>query len=1462
MSARPSRFVSRAATIAVALTLFAVTLLVGWPLAVAHQQAGDGGQPKGDEVKWEPGPDAARYLTYIHTDKPIYRGGESVYVRGMVLHHASRQPYQSGQPNQPNVTGLLTITGPKGDTIHTAQVQLQDGSWGSKWDVPAEIAGGEFKLEVSYPQHGLPPAEREFDVREYRAPRLKSQIKFVRDGYGPGDEVAATLEVERAEGDVPAGAAVDVTVRVDGSQVHEAKAMVQPDGRCHVKFTLPEELKRGEGTLSFGIHDGGVVENAAKTIPILLQTVDIQLYPEGGDLVAGLPSRIYFEAFTPAGKPADLAGKVVDNDGDVVAEFRSEHEGRGRFELTAEQGKQYHLEFTEPAGITQHVALPKAKPHGIALSTRQNIIGAGKDIGLRVASTLDEEIRLIARQRERIVAQKSVSLKAGKSQQVKLSLGDQPLAEGVLIVTAYDGKGQPRAERLVFRQPRETVQVKITPESGTGFVPGGTVKLKIETTRQGKPVSALVGVTVTDDSVLEMIDRREQTANLPVAVLLESEVRELADAHVYFDADNPIAPTAVDLLLGVQGWRRFALVDPAKWLAEYPDAGRRVLAQAIPLPMAMNGLGGGFGGGGGAMFGVPRRGAVFQNAPVADVAPPAPAGAEDAEEDAPAAEAGDGAQVDKDLRRANVNPVDRFAENEKLRDFADAKAKGEAKDLPMREQLAKQPAALENREEAAAAAKPANRPVPGADRQAFRRIVNGRAGGKALGGEFEFADELQQLQQMSVAQPIVVREYRHQVRSNRKAGERIDFAETVYWNAGTKTNADGVAYVNFDLSDAVTTFRVKVDAVSNDGALGAGTAGVESVEPFYLEPKLPLEVTMGDLIQTPLGIVNSTSAEMAEVNVGVDTGKLGGVAEIAPFAVGPQGRLRKRLNVRVGEFVGDASLRLTAVAGDYRDEVTRTVRVAPLGFPHESGGGAMLLPGGVVAFQLTIPRDVVPGSAGGTASVFPTPLATMTSALEALIREPYGCFEQTSSTTYPLVMAQQYFKSHQGVDPKLIERSAAMLDKGYQRLIGFESPSGGFEWFGGDPGHDALTAYGLLEFTDMSKVQPVDSAMLSRTRQWLMTQRDGKGGYERKTHTLHTWLADPEVAFSYNTWALLEAGTPPEQLAREVEWVADVAERTENTYVIALGANVAQLGGKTEAAQRLLDKLTGLQAKDGSLTGATVSVVGSGGEALKIEATSLALLAWLRDHHHVNEVERGIKYLAEVCKGGRFGSTQSTVLALRGIVEYDLARTVPRVPGAISLWVNGKPVGEPIAFDQNSHGAIQLPDFAQLLTPGKHQVELRMKDGSEMPCTLTYRYHSLKPASSPNCVLDLEVKLADQVIREGATTDVEVVVVNRSEKEVPTPTAIVGLPGGLEVRHDKLKECVDEGLIAAYEVRGREVILYWRVLDPEQRVRVPLNVVAAVPGEYTGPASRAYLYYTDEHKTWVGGLQATVTPAK
>jgi hypothetical protein len=89
--------------------------------------------------------------------------------------------------------------------------------------------------------------------------------------------------------------------------------------------------------------------------------------------------------------------------------------------------------------------------------------------------------------------------------------------------------------------------------------------------------------------------------------------------------------------------------------------------------------------------------------------------------------------------------------------------------------------------------------------------------------------------------------------------------------------------------------------------------------------------------------------------------------------------------------------------------------------------------------------------------------------------------------------------------------------------------------------------------------------------------------------------------------------------------------------------------------------------------------------------------------------------------------------------------------------------------------------------------------------------------------------------------------------------AIIGLPGGVQPRIDQLDELRDAGTFDYYELRGREVILYWRTVAPGETKVVDFSVTAVIPGRYTGPASRAYLYYTAEQKNWVEPLTIEIT---
>jgi hypothetical protein len=265
-------------------------------------------------------------------------------------------------------------------------------------------------------------------------------------------------------------------------------------------------------------------------------------------------------------------------------------------------------------------------------------------------------------------------------------------------------------------------------------------------------------------------------------------------------------------------------------------------------------------------------------------------------------------------------------------------------------------------------------------------------------------------------------------------------------------------------------------------------------------------------------------------------------------------RARRLMQINIDrDFSGETTLTLDAKAGAYRDTVSRKLDIQPMGFPFENSKGGMLETNSTTSFELTIPAEMIRGSARTSVNVYPTPLASMTEALQALLRQPNGCFEQTSSTSYPMVMAQQYFLTHTGIEPEIIEKTKSLLEASYKKLTGFESRTKGYEWFGADPGHEALTAYGLMQFTDMAMVRDVDKEMIQRTRDWLLSRRDGDGGFSRNSKALDTFGRAPqETTNAYITWALVESGQ--KGLEKEIAGVKASAMSSGDSYLVALAA--------------------------------------------------------------------------------------------------------------------------------------------------------------------------------------------------------------------------------------------------------------------------------------------------------------------
>src|SRR5229473_871372 len=150
--------------------------------------------------------------------------------------------------------------------------------------------------------------------------------------------------------------------------------------------------------------------------------------------------------------------------------------------------------------------------------------------------------------------------------------------------------------------------------------------------------------------------------------------------------------------------------------------------------------------------------------------------------------------------------------------------------------------------------------------------------------------------------------------------------------------------------------------------------------------------------------------------------------------------------------------------------------------------------------------------------------------------------EQTSSSAYPNILVVDYVKKARvASSAEFLMKAEQYLNVGYQKLLTFERPGGGFDWWGNGEPLVWLSAYGLQEFNDMSKVYPIDKGVIDRTQKWLMSQQEKDGSWSNigATHgETITRMGDPKLLLtSYVAWSLLDSGLKSPELKKAVEYI-------------------------------------------------------------------------------------------------------------------------------------------------------------------------------------------------------------------------------------------------------------------------------------------------------------------------------------
>lgn len=198
------------------------------------------------------------------------------------------------------------------------------------------------------------------------------------------------------------------------------------------------------------------------------------------------------------------------------------------------------------------------------------------------------------------------------------------------------------------------------------------------------------------------------------------------------------------------------------------------------------------------------------------------------------------------------------------------------------------------------------------------------------------------------------------------------------------------------------------------------------------------------------------------------------------------------------------------------------------------------------------------------------------------------------------------------------------------------------------------------------------------------------------------------------------------------------SQTSKDPYFLALVANDLINRGQLKEAIEILKKLSKSQQADGHLDAAQTSITGSGGRDLQIETTALTLLGWLkakRPDLFNRNVQAAAKWIGQQRGGyGGFGSTQSTILALKALIAFANDNKKTPEEGDLALFL-----GDQLLVRQHFPAGVQeaitldLKDTEKYLKPGKNALRVEITGKNVFPYTAAWSYHTLKPASPENC---------------------------------------------------------------------------------------------------------------------------------
>lgn len=1365
---------------------------------------------------------------YITTDKPMYQPGQEIKIRSLTL-NSEKIPVS----NEPVIVSVYDGSGNK---VFKEKSQTNEfGIASASFQLASFVNLGLYKIEIEIDSI---IEEKTVTVERYVLPKFKVQLDTDKSFYKPGDNIQASINGKYFFGKPVSDSEVTVnlyTFDVEWNLITSLTGFTNKNGDYDFSLKVPEYLigaqfEQGAAYIRLEVlltDNADHMQKIDKMIPVSDSPIVIALFPENDKLVMNVPSKFYIVTTDPLGKPIATNNNIIIKNNKI--EVETNNEGFSHFIYEIEElplnikveSKTKELLSTEKS-FSFNKGVSYQNEH-IVLMTNNSTYKVGDIINLDIlTSTNVKKVYIDIIKEKKTLLTKSIKINDDKKTSLNIPVDSD--MNGVIKMSAYSilsDSSIVRDSKLLYIDNANDLSITMNPDKDE-YLPGENAVVNINVKDiNGNGKQSALGIVIVDEAVYALQDNKPGLEKIFFEIEEELkepkfEIHAFTFQNVFYDReiDNDkaeifLAANNKEITKGVEYSSGYKNIDDVKQHLTY------IIDEIfyIILTKMKNYIGYDYDEN---TIKVKIERIVNNNLiPQKDLW----------NKDILITFDGDNVSIISAGMDQIFHSYDDFVLTFNAIEIDTAICNLEEKLFILFEDFMGG-----ELEEDFEDAQPTNDST-------FRNEIEDQE--TSIDEKGAVADD------NGDGDSIRVRKY---------------FPETLYFEPAMITDENGNVDVSLTVADSITTWRISSTANSKDGELGSDTAALRVFQEFFIDIDFPVSLTQNDRVSVPIAIYNYLQTpQTIELSVlKEDWFNLAGDS-VVQKKLGPNEVSVEYFTITAKE-IGTHRFQVRAKGSTKSDAIERKIKIKPDGDPINFSYSDRLKE--TVLNDFILPEETINNSQQVIVKIYPGLFSQVVEGLDSLFKLPSGCFEQTSSTTYPNILALRYMQEAEIISPEIELKAATYINQGYQRLLTFEvRQTGGFEWFGNYPAHNILTAYGLMEFYDMSFVHNIDMDIITRTQNYLLSRQQSDGSFPPDNGGI------PEGAINafqnnvlrntgYILWALAYSEFEGPQIDSAVSYITKYMDLEADSYTLAILANaLLTVDQKSKLGNTILKELDNRKQEtenDGYYWSQELNtgVCGSGNVAV-IETTALIAHAMIiGGQSYLRTVEKAINYLiTQKDSFGNWSSTQSTIATLRTFVKsLQLGQSV--ISGDIDINVNNERI-KSIRIDESNYDVMQQIDISQFIAKGSNNITITMK--SEEISSYLYQiagvYYVPKNELSREDFKPLTISVSyDKTnLSLDDTVNVNVNIANNyTDVNLEMLIVDLGIAPGFDVLTEDFESYLENNTFSKIEPAGRQLILYIQKMKANEKISFNYRMKARYPMKVKSPSFSIYSYYGEE----------------